>query len=81
MRRNISGLMMIEMAFYLSAFGLFTARRVVGMWMKKTVNITIRERKRDEFFSLLFGLSSTFKWSSLSTRRDRCKLSGYHGRK
>lgn len=42
-RRRISSLMMMEMAFYLSAFGLFTTGRVVGMWMKKTVKEKIRK--------------------------------------
>lgn len=44
--------MMIEMAFYLSAFGLFTAGRVVRMWMKKTANKAIRKISIVSFFSM-----------------------------
>jgi hypothetical protein len=47
-RERISGLM-IEMAFYLSAFGLFTTGRIVRM-MKKTVKEEIREKFHCHFF-------------------------------
>ena len=57
-REKISGLMMMEMSFYLSAFGLFTTGRIVRMWMKKTVNGEIRK------FHCHFFVR--FKWSSMA---------------
>lgn len=57
-RRNeredrISGLMMMEMSFYLSAFRLFTTGRIVRMWMKKTVNEKIRKFRCHFFFLMM----------------------------